>query len=143
MNQMHKVLEMLGLEVEEKFNVVDLTGLYPEIENSNPFKFDKEYKLCDKFGFKRMLVEPIIRGEFEIEKLPFKPKDGDTYWSYIVDADGNGYATSDDFYENSIGLTDWYVGNCFRTKQEAETQGKKLIEELYKEYNKVGGRDGK
>lgn len=134
MNLIPEIVKMLGLEVEEKFNVVDLTGLYPEIGNSNPFKFDKEYKLCDKLGFKRMLVEPIVRGEFGIEKLPFKPKDGEEYWSYGLSSDGEGYAISDTFVESSLCILDWKIGNCFRSKHEAETKGKQLMEQIMKEY---------
>lgn len=38
---------------------------------------------------------------------------------------------------NSENLSDWKVGNCFRTKEEAEEKGKYIIEQIESEFRKA------
>jgi hypothetical protein len=114
---MPEVLKLLGVEVGEKFNLVG--------SSSNPFHFNKDYDLYDDEGNYASLfnVSCILRGTIEIEKLPWKPKDGEAYC--IVTSDDGVIHTvwwgySDDYYR-------YNAGNCFRTTEEITPEIKQRI----------------
>ena len=62
-----------------------------------------------------------------------KNKKGETYWYYpnpIYFGVINSYVWNDDLTD----LLFWKVGNCFKTREEAETKGKEIMEQIQKEY---------
>lgn len=60
-----------------------------------------------------------------------KPKKGEKYWFYL-------YGTKEIIYsrwgDGTYDLILWKTGNCFKTKEEAETKGKEIMEKIKKEY---------
>lgn len=116
MNYMPKVLLLLDLEVGEKFNI--------EIMAGSPFFFDENYKLIDKSGMNFDEALPaILRCSLKIEKLPWKPKEGETY--FIVREDGEIEEVK---WENHI--MDYYafnIGNYFATEEEITPEIKQRI----------------
>jgi hypothetical protein len=121
MNYMPEVLKILGVEVGEKFNIKEFA--------LNPYQFDEEYNLIDmEFYEKNRLVQKLLIGKIEIEKLPWKPKEGEYY--YYVDVMGLNA-------ETEIGRFTWVfdgydylnfnVGNCFRTEEEITPEIKERI----------------
>ena len=73
----------------------------------------------------------LLRGDLKIIKLPFIPKKGDGYSR--VDHMGRvcSFAWSGDVFD----LTNFYVGNCFQSKEEAEKADSALQQELKDFYN--------
>ena len=65
----------------------------------------------------------------EAKELPWKPKERCEFYYYGV----NGViktiwtGTTFDYYR-------WKFGNCFKTREEAETKGKEIMEAIQKEY---------
>ena len=116
MNYMPKVLEMLNLEVGEKFNIKGFA--------LNPYQFDEEYNLINmEFYEKNRLVQELLIGRIEIEKLPWKPKEGEFYHCVL----NNGTI---DFHRWNLKWYDYYCynsGNCFRTKKEITPEIKQRI----------------
>ena len=116
MNYMPKVLEMLGVEVGEKFNIKGFA--------LNPYQFDEEYNLINmEFYEKNRLVQELLIGRIEIEKLPWKPKEGEFYYCVL----NNGTI---DFHRWNLKWYDYYCynsGNCFRTKKEITPEIKQRI----------------
>ena len=117
MNYMPEVLKMLGVEVGEEFNVANWC--------SNPYKFDKNYELRTKYNsaVESSNLFNLLKGICEIEKLPWKPKDGENYWCVIANGDKVkvlwcGYMK--DFYL-------YNAGNCFRTHEEITDEIKQRI----------------
>lgn len=124
MNYMPKVLDMLGVAVGELFNIKGFA--------MNPYQFDEEYNLIVDEEYKLIGMEFYVRNEFirgliigkyEIEKLPWKPKEGEYYHAILH----NG---SIDFCRWGSKWYDYYCynsGNCFKTKREITPEIKQRI----------------
>ena len=117
MNYMPKVLETLGVEVGEKFKIKEF--------DNNPYHFDCEYILVDSNNndMEFQNITQILRGVIEIEKLPWKPKEGECYYAVLH----NG---SIDFFRWGLKWHHYYCynsGNCFRTKKEITPEIKQRI----------------
>lgn len=123
MNYMKEVAALLGVQLNEEFKIIDEYG--DELLNS--------YKLTDKGLLKHNeqlaidVLESILIGMYQIQKLPFKPKSGDTYWTFSFTLEGN-------IKTRMLKWTDWvddylaYYNNlCFRTEEEAEQNKDKLL----------------
>ena len=118
MNYMPEVLKMFGVEVEEFFKIKPLIG--------NPYYFNQHYVLINKNGHQvdDDKIMRILTGDFEIEKIPWKPKEDDEY--YIVCENENivkcrwSSRNTNSFYR-------YNAGNCFKTKEEITPEIKQLI----------------
>ena len=76
------------------------------------------------------LAEEFIVGEREITKLPFKPKYGDTYWTYYGKPGRiNSFMWNDEMFDYKNKL----LGIVFRTKEDAERNLPLFLERLEKE----------
>ena len=118
MNYMPEVLKMLGVEVGEEFNVANWC--------SNPYKFDKNYELRTKYNsaVESSNLFNLLKGICEIEKLPWKPKECDVYYS--VNVHGSVHqcrwvgSNANHYYR-------YNAGNCFRTAEEITEEIKQRI----------------
>ena len=125
MNYMPKVLEMLGVEVGEKFNIKEF--------DNNPYYFDCRYVLVDsnKHDMEFQNITQILRGAISIEKLPWKPKKGEKY--YFIWSDG----IKDAWHWSGV-MVDYYcynAGNCFRTAEEITDEIKqRILQEMKGKY---------
>ena len=108
MNYMPKVLEMLGVEVGEKFNIKPLIG--------NPYHFDEDCILVNKNGLNvdDDKIIQILTGTYEIEKLPWKPKDGREYYTIL----STGIIDRVEFEGYKKDYYNYNAGNCFKTAEE-------------------------
>lgn len=129
-NLMHEICKMLGVELGEDFKVVyktrfeiicnfTMAGLF--VHKGDSGKYEKE------------LLADIICGKAKIVKLPWKPKKGETYYTFellggkwIVHllwwaGSPNGYALLD-------------KGWVFRTKEEAEAALPAVARDMGVEY---------
>ena len=127
MNYYKQVAEILGVELEEEFSLKDKDG---EV-------LSKNYKISSIFGlllkwYQSGYIGEIISGRLTIVKLPWKPKRGDEFYYYGTSRVMQSIWTGD-VYDYSL----WKCGNCFKTKEEAETKGKEIMEAIQKEYEEV------
>jgi len=129
MNLIPKVAEMLGVEIGEHFKVtgeVDVGGYYYFTNN------DLSLHVPDvrpDYAQYRTLAD-LVMGDKKIIKFPFEPKKGDSYWEVFWN----------EYYEVEVGETEWTncsddyknlkLGNCFRTKAEAEAHKYEICEKL-------------
>ena len=126
MNYMPEVLKMLGVEVNERFN----------IKNSafNPNYFDEDYCIKDKDGDKvnsTYYIEKLLNGKDEIEKLPWKPKEGDRY--YFIGS--NGLIDSWNWSGVMVDHYCYNAGNCFKTRDEITNEIKqRVLQEMKGKY---------
>lgn len=68
----------------------------------------------------------------ELTENQWKPRVGDVVYYYMLD----GWS----FTEFTVCLYDlllWKTGNCFKTKEEAKTKGKAIMEAIRKEYEEA------
>lgn len=130
MNYYKKVAEMLGVELNEEFKVAYSDGVLCE----NPYKITLDgifYK--NALGWLRSsFLHDIIEGNIKIVKMPWKPKVGDQYYIYSIGID---HAVETTFTACTMDYLYWKTGNCFRTKEEAETKGYEIMKQIIEERN--------
>lgn len=145
-NLMPEVSKMLGVELGEAFYIKDFGTLYRFTLTG------LEYKNDDDKRWRRIsscLIEALIKGNHEIEKLPWKPKEEQTYY-YIawrrIDNTGEWKIRVETTFFTEFSTPDNLrvaVGNCFRTKEEAEAAKFDAFERLTgKKWEEVSGKAG-
>ena len=115
MNYMEKVAEMLGVEIGEEFKVKGSDG---ELSAKFYIIDDGLYEQC-KDGMPLLnsaLLRDLLTGTYEIVKLPWKPKGGDSYWYY-----GEFYILEKSVWDGALfDLALYKLGKLYRTREEAE-----------------------
>ena len=142
-NYMQQIADMLGVELGEVF-YVSWEG------NSNgKQKFalsdDGLYQIAyvgneEEFGaMSNRIFMRILTGEAKIIKRPWKPQAYESYFKAQKWGDGEIHVDEVTWSGKglSCNLIDWKVGNCFRTKEEAEEKGKYIIEQIESEFRKA------
>ena len=130
MNHMNEVAKMLGVELGERFKIVQgenetIEGDYCLLEDGLHF----EDGTCTFY----LLLNKLLTGECQIVKLPFKPKYNDDYYYYLIFADE--IHLTHRLWENGIVDYLWYaIGNCFRTEEEAKAHKGELLKKLKRMY---------
>ena len=119
-NRMENVVNLLGVEFKEEFNVIDGCEVYL---GYNPHHFTR-YGLIDKDGDDANHILPkLIRGDYTIEKMPFTPKDGEEYYTYYFsgnDSPLNGRILTNQWEGSPIDKMNKLLGIVFRTVKEAK-----------------------
>ena len=128
MNLIPKICELLGMEVGEEFKVTrydnvvfrfDETSLqfYSHLTNEWRETSDELYKM-------------IMKGDTEVKRLPFKPKNGEQYYRIFIHRDGDININRDTWVDWTTDYMCTYCGNCFRTRDEAEKHKYEVYEKL-------------
>lgn len=131
-NLMPEVLKLLGVEYGEKFKLR---------ENGEEKLRDGVYCFVEDLGFIHIvldrkkyhaneLLEELLIGYYEIVKLPWKPKYGDTYYYPNI----NKKRTSSTYWSDITGdYAMKALGMVYRTKEEAEKH-------LAEDYERLTGK---
>ena len=134
MNYWKQFAEMLGLELGQEFELKDDDGkrkdeyTYKIIEDG---LYRKEANAIALYAEPSVTLDCILNGDYKAVPKPWKPKIGEKYWTYseiweeVTSFRWEGY-----YYD----LLLWKVGNCFKTRDEAEDKGKEIMEQIQKEY---------
>ena len=134
MNYWKQFAEMLGLELGQEFELTDDDGkrkdeyTYKIIEDG---LYRKEANNISLYAEPSVTLDCILNGDYKAVPKPWKPKKGEKYWTYseiweeVTSFRWEGY-----YYD----LLLWKVGNCFKTRDEAEDKGKEIMEKIQKEY---------
>jgi hypothetical protein len=114
---MSEVAKMLGVELGERFKINF------DIYNSSNHNFDyfltEAGIIVDKEGYlcsSNDILCEILYGHYTIKRKPWKPSLDEQY--YYVDE--LGHPCSDPWVNSVLDITLYRVGNCYRTKEEAE-----------------------
>lgn len=127
MNLIPKICEMLGVEIGEKFKVTRYANVV--------FRFDEtslQFFATLNNDWREVsdeLYKMIMKGDTEVIKLPFKPKEGERYWYVYWTAEHIG-VTDMPFEDDDMHYHHKYCGNCFRTEKEAEAHKFEIYENL-------------
>ena len=128
---------MLGLELEQEFNLTNADGKkinyasYKITENGLCFKGTTNGAWNSEAS---IFLKNLLSGDYKAVPKPWKPSEGYKYWWYSIAWE----QAIDNEFNSSIGdLLHWKVGNCFKTKEEAETKGKEIMEQIMKEYKEA------
>lgn len=140
-NYMQQIAEMLGVELGEVFYVKqdghNIKYILSDDGLHQTVCIDEE-EICGVLSLK--IFRKILTGELEISKRPWKPIANEGYYRvYKFNGDETIYVENAYWYgiENSNNLFDWKVGNCFRTKEEAEEKGTQIIKQIESEFKKA------
>lgn len=134
MNYWKQFAEMLGLELEQEFELIDQDSkikyrdTYKVTENGIYYKSGKEDDWLDEPS---NTVDELLSGEYEIVPKPWKPKEGERYWFH---SKALNQTISRMWYGQNYDLLLWKLGNCFKTEEEARTKGKEIMEQIHKEF---------
>ena len=123
-NHMAEVAKMLGVELGEEFEIdyaTDITTLSAKITDTGFYIINS-----NNLEFSGLFLNLLLSGQLEIKRKPWKPKRGETYW--YVEKDG-------DIWEMewhpcrymSDHVNRYKLGNCYRTREEAEANRDKWI----------------
>ena len=133
MNLIPKIAEMLGVEIGEEFKISQQGEV---LDDGALYKFNGKWFLREEKGkngdWKVCIngeLNQILNGYVEIVKLPFEPKEGESYWHVYW---GTEYIRVADipFEDDDMHYHHKYCGNCFRTKAEAEAHKYEIYEKL-------------
>lgn len=137
MNYYKQFAEMLGLELEQEFRLVNPDGT--KVDN-DLYKIREDGLFYKKRKDGVWLPEPsttlssLLQGLCKAVPKPWKPKYGEQYWSYSLKSNQACFSLFGNCFED---YAIWKSGNCFRAKEEAETKGKEIMEKLVKEYEEA------
>ena len=137
MNYWKQFAEMLGLELEQEFVLTDADG---NIKGELTYKVTEDgllYKLPTFVNWSKSSSGTIVRllnGDYKVVSKPWKPKKGEPYWHYRILRKEASCIT---WCFDNIDLCRWNAGNCFKTREEAETKGKEIMEQIQKEYEEA------
>lgn len=116
-NLMPEIAALLGVEVGEEFKLKGLRSRWI-------YKFTEDSFLCrlDNFRWESAfyMMEDILHGTVEIEKLPWEPTPRSVYWTIVFKGDGKPFATSRVWSSFSVDFSRKALGMVYRTKEEAE-----------------------
>ena len=134
MNYWKQFAEMLELELKQEFELIDDDGKRKD-EYTYKITEDgichKTAKTVDWHYESSLTLEYILNGDYKAVPKPWKPKKGDTCWYYSI---GWKQAISLTWEGETIDSCLWKGGNCFKTEEEAKTKGKKIMEQIQKEF---------
>ena len=132
MNYWKQFAEMLGLELEQEFVLTDVDG---NRKNELTYKITEYGPLCrslivnDWLTVSLITFKKIMDGDYKVVTKPWKPKKGEPYLRKD--------ASCITWCFDNIDLCRWKACNCFKTREEAETKGKEIMEQIRKEYEEA------
>lgn len=80
-NYMADVAKMLGVELEEEFMAANKVAI---LKISAKDGLMCKFKDNENWQYGSLYLQELLMGDMEIIKLPWKPKYGDKYYSYVV-----------------------------------------------------------
>lgn len=138
MNYCKQIAEMLGVELNEEFKLYDTQCSTIEEAficriNGEGIQFRRVEDLEKNWNTYNDDLIDVLIGNYEIVKIPWKPKATDYYY-YSINREATIGRT---WRGEAMDFMAWKLGNCFRTKEEAETKGKEIMEQIQKEYEEA------
>lgn len=124
-NYMAEVAKMLGVELGEEFevdlgsNILTMTAMLTD----NGLKVNQTNMISPTQYSSSCILEWLLCGLSTIKHKPWKPKEDDLF--YIVGYDGK---IIDRYWEECTAYKTYYrIGNCYRTREDAESNKDKWI----------------
>ena len=118
-NYMTEVAKMLGVELGERFDINGFNEFY-FLDTDGLYSFNGTNCKCDEYFSK------LLAGELTIKRKPWKPKRGETYWYVEKDGDVLEMEWHPCRYMSNH-VNRYKLGNCYRTKEEAEANRGKWV----------------
>ena len=131
-NLIPEIAQMLGVEIGEEFQIKEYGERIYRFANSGlQLIYDNGVRNLNTTT--NMALSGLLSGDFEIIKLPWKPKKGDAYFTFVIIGDKWGVGSLHwDGFPNEYALLD--KGWVYRTRAEAETALPKVAAEMGVKY---------
>nr|DAT93286.1 MAG TPA: hypothetical protein [Caudoviricetes sp.] len=82
-NLIPEIAKMLGVELGEEFKVKGYEGMtYTLTDDGLKLTYDGGIEI--PYIFTNLALVALVKGKDEIVKLPWKPKEGESYWTFIL-----------------------------------------------------------
>lgn len=121
-NYMEEIAKLFNIELEEKFMIKDDYHIYKLTRNG------LEYELYNgKYRLNMDMFLKLLRGNVEMVKVPWQPKNGDRYYFPV---DGFTITSCAIWCDSTIEYALKEAGMIFKTKEECEA----ALPELHKKY---------
>lgn len=136
-NLIPRIAEMLGVEMEEAFKIrrpnyeFCENGIYAFFENEGLVKKNKQGEFDNNSSIE---FEDLCLGNYEIVKLPWKPKEDEEYWTISFLINQQPYAENYVWNGDDMDFTKLKLGMVYRTEKEAK-------EHLAEDYKRLTGME--
>ena len=122
-NHMPEIAKMLGVELGEIFEI--------QIDENKTFQFRFTEnglqcfngKMWDEDVVAMTCLNLLLVGKYAIKRKPWKPKKNDLY--YCIEQEG--FVISNRWYNSYAEVLLYKLGNCYRTREEAEANRDKWV----------------
>lgn len=124
MNHMKEVAALLGVQLNEEFGIL-CNGNY--ISQRKFYLTEKGLYTAGGNNYSELMID-LLTGKYQIQKIPFKPKKGDIYYTlFRSSTDGTLLVDKCEWCDWVNDYLNYYGGLCFRTKEEAEQNKDKVL----------------
>ena len=125
MNYMAEVAKMLGVELDEEFDVCfDNSNVYMKAKlTKNGFRVNDTNMVALVPHSSIQVFEWILCGLATIKRKPWKPKEGEAFWHVGI----CGEPVLGTFQSSTYEVNYYKLGNCYRTHEEAEKNSPKWL----------------
>lgn len=120
MATMNDLANLLGVKIGERFDA--RSTKFENLRYSGLLLTDEGFDDNDS----EIRIEQLFNGEFTVIKKQFKPNFGETYY-YAVSGSNNINIYGDTFNGSISDFEHFAVGNCFRTKLDAERDKEEVL----------------
>ena len=127
-NYMSEIAKMLGVELGEEFEIVfpEPCSCHATVMFTDGGVRIINTDVYDIYNFKAYVLRDLCTGAYGIKRKPWKPEDDETYW--YIDENGEAWRNRFDNCEYASDHMNYYkLGNCYRTREEAEANRDKWV----------------
>lgn len=132
-NLIPEIAKMLGVEIGEKFKIKEYGEKIYRFTNSGlQLIYDNGVRNLNTTT--NMALSGLLSGDFEIVKLPWKPKEGEDYYTFIYDCYHKWCVWQQRWSNHPFDLALLEKGWVYRSREEAEAVLPKVAAEIGVEY---------
>lgn len=133
-NLIPEIAQMLGVELGEEFKIKGYDELTYKFDNDGlKLTYDNDIEISDLTA--KVAFVALLNGTDEIVKLPWKPKEGESYWTFILyDCDIRLGIEPRKWTNDMFDFAFLKAGWIYRTCEEAEAALPTVAAEIGVEY---------
>lgn len=132
-NLIPEIAKMLGVKLGEEFEIKGYKGLVYKFVDDELIVNSTDDKGCSGLTANMTLVS-LLKGEREIVKLPWKPKEGEDYYTFIYDCYHKWCVWQQRWSNHPFDLALLEKGWVYRSREEAEAVLPKVAKEVGVKY---------